>query len=274
MGHRFSERRRYQAGLETMERRDVPAVALAAASPAHILAAAVRADGSGASQPAPTPALGATGAAQLRHPSAHPFSFSIAPDPFKDRPLLNTSDLKVGDILFSTTSADESNLIRKLTNSAYSHAALYIGNGKIIDATSKGVTARELSALTGDATRVGVMRVNGITTAQAFKAYTTAHELVGKGYNYTALGLNAVRKLFDLTNPVSALKRFFLEGYKKGQLPAIGSGYFCSELVIHAYRQANVTVASSRGDSPGGMIDYAMDHSSRFQFVGRLPTGH
>jgi hypothetical protein len=256
MNASLTQRRAFHPTIDTLERREVLSSAnLSLVGMSHIIA--------------PPNAQTSSVAIATRQVAIE--SIRIAPNPFKNLEYLEVSKLKPGDIIISTESAAESWAIRKLTSSAYSHAALYIGKGQIIDATAKRVKVRPLAELMRDASRVGVIRVKNLTDAQQKATLKSAAAKVGRPYNYVALGLNGIAKLFGyVTMPwVSVVA----DSYLKGRLLAIGPGYFCSELVIRSFRSAGVSIAPTNGDTPGGIIDYALDNRNRFDFIGRLRAG-
>ncbi|QTB81923.1 hypothetical protein J3L14_28305 [Burkholderia pseudomallei] len=60
---------------------------------------------------------------------------------------IDTSKLKKGDIILSTSTAPESLLIRTAIRSDISHAMLYVANGSVMDSTSEGVQARNIQKI-------------------------------------------------------------------------------------------------------------------------------
>jgi cell wall-associated NlpC family hydrolase len=190
-------------------------------------------------------------------------------DPFLRTAEIDQSSLRPGDILVSTEKGFVSNAIRTSTFSAYSHASIYVGDGKIIDATGDGVQRRNLSALTKPAARVGVIRVDSLTSSQQDQVVATARKLVGKSYNYFGLIFGGVVEL----TPIYRAYRTVTGKPLKVSGSTLGFGYFCSELVIKSYKSAGITIAPDAGDTPGGIINYALEHGQQFQLIGRLPVG-
>lgn len=60
---------------------------------------------------------------------------------------IDTSKLKKGDIILSTSTEGTSRLIRAVTRSDISHAMLYVANGSVMDSTSEGVQARNIEKM-------------------------------------------------------------------------------------------------------------------------------
>lgn len=190
-------------------------------------------------------------------------------DPFAQLSVIREADLRPGDVLVSTERALLSVGIRTMTGSPYSHASIYVGHGQIVDATKPGVTLRNLSDLTGSATRVGVIRAVGLTKAQQEKIVDTALEARGQSYNVTGL-INGIRSEAD---PFYQLYRRLKGGGRYGLAGQVGVGLFCSELVIATYKEIGITIAPEAGDSPGTIVKYVAERPQQFQLVGRLPVG-
>jgi|GEM_PF-1365659 len=253
------KRRAYRPQVEGFEKRDVPTTGLTGS-----LGIAARQD------LAPAPLAFPLHRQKLQAKLAIDVSAaSSTADPFMGLTLLDRTALKPGDILVSTEDARISSAIRTSTFSAYSHAALYVGDGKIIDATKLGVRKRSLSDLTDPALRVGVIRVTGVSSIQNTQVLRTAQRLVGKSYNYFGLIFGG---LVELT-PIYRTYRAVTGEPLKVSGSTLGPGYFCSELVIKAYKSAGLSIAPDSGDTPAGIINYAIQHPQRFQLIGRLVAG-
>ncbi len=254
--------------LLPLETRDLAAVAAMSATLSHATASAVAPEA--VRVPLAGPIHFVATPAHATFSSIHSDAFRFFADPFRSGPVLATSDLKPGDILLSTERGGLSSAIRYATLSDYSHAALYLGNGKIIDATGTGVKVRNLSALAGPAERVGVIRVKSLSSRQADQIVRAATRLKGKWYNFAGL---VTSNLDGLTYPVR--KSFHAITGKRLTVSAasLTPGYYCSELVIHAFKAAGITIAPREGATPGGVLDFVMDDPSRFAILGKLPVG-
>jgi len=159
---------------------------------------------------------------------------------------METSSLQKADILLSTGEATESTAIRLLSASRFSHAALYSGDGKIIEAVGEGVVDPSLATAISDDTLVAVYRRRGMSSALSNAVIRYAQRQLGKSYDYTgALGAGAtsvpgaaaVAVMPIGTGPIALASdianRLFPE-----------SSFFCSELVAMAYKNANVPITS------------------------------
>lgn len=95
--------------------------------------------------------LDAYRAAQPRHDGHLDFE----PSQVKTTHLMATTEvsyliidkLKAGDIIFSTTDAKESKTIKKVSDSAYSHVSVYLGDGIILESNDNGIWPRRIGAL-------------------------------------------------------------------------------------------------------------------------------
>ena len=247
-----AKRRKYRPSLETFEKRDVPTLGLGGSvMEAHL-------------------SLLRIGQGGLIPISQSPAEVAArGGDPFARLSLVSRASLKPGDVLVSTEDATISTVIRALSGSPYSHAALYIGDGKIIDATGPGVKTRNLSDLAEPATRVGVIRAVGLSAAQERQIVETAKSLVGRKYNTTGLVTGVIAEF----SPAYQLYRRFWGSGRYGMAGLVGGGYFCSELVIKAYKSAGVTLSPESADSPSTIVKYTAERPLEFQLVGRLPVG-
>lgn len=247
-----ARRRQYRPSLEAFEKRDVPTLGLTGGAMGAQLF---------------LPRLGQGG---LVHIPRSPAEIAArGGDPFAGLPLVSRAALKPGDVLVSTEDGGISSLIRAATGSPYSHAALYIGGGKIIDATSPGVTTRSLADLAEPAARVSVIRAVGLSAAQEQQIVETAKSLLGKKYNTTGLVTGVISEF----SPAYQIYRRFWGSGRYGMAGLVGRGYFCSELVIKAYKSAGVKISPESADSPSTIVKYTAERPLEFQLVGRLPVG-
>src|SRR5262249_3349688 len=73
------------------------------------------------------------GRARARPAGARRGPASPAPLTNSPRTYVGLKDLRKGDIPLNTTAALASDFIKEFSNSNYNHAAIYIGNGKVVD---------------------------------------------------------------------------------------------------------------------------------------------
>lgn len=188
--------------------------------------------------------------------------------------MLSQNDLSTADILLSTGTSGTSRAIRGMSGSRYSHAALYIGNGEIIEAIGEGVVRQDLSRAMSDDTLVSVYRRLRMSPAQASMVVRYATSQIGKPYDETgALGGGAT----------STGRGGMLTVFVTAIVPLIGYGlviadaynrinpeasFYCSELVALAFDHANVSLGSGAASTTPGDISSAPSHV--LNFIGHL----
>jgi cell wall-associated NlpC family hydrolase len=179
--------------------------------------------------------------------------------------------MQTADIIVSTGTGAASGVIRAGTVSSFSHAALYAGNGEIIEAIGEGVVKQSLSDALRDDVLAVVYRRKGLSSAEAEMVVRYASQQVGKSYDYTGVVGSSV------LTPGGFVGRmlFFPLGVIQGVSAAANmlspeSSFFCSELVLRAFEQADAPITfkpatlSNPSDIPG---------SHHMQYVGHLKGG-
>ena len=112
------------------------------------------------------------------------------PDPLKAShgQYVSPSQLRPGDILLVDAAGVKAVGIGGSTGSTYSHAALYIGNGQMIEAISNG-GVRQISVQDfckdHAIRRIMVVRMPNPSQAEETKLVAFAQQQIGKRYNYT-----------------------------------------------------------------------------------------
>jgi len=86
-----------------------------------------------------------------------------------------------GDYILARTNGEFSTI---MIPGFYKHAAIYIGDGKIIDATSVGVTERYLADLMMDTDNVAIMRVPNLTKDQQSLIVSYCKYSIGTPYDF------------------------------------------------------------------------------------------
>ena len=188
-------------------------------------------------------------------------------------PFLSVDELKPGDIILRCSSALSSQMTELMIWSRYTHSALYIGNGMIIDSTWKhGVKTRSLADLLDESNRVGVLRIQGLTSDQADMVVSAAQSKESAEYNFENVKLLGEQKLDALTN-ISRQSLGDMIGIlgRAEYLPldATDNGkYACSELIVFAFKAVNITFSHANGFTPGDMI--RLSQAGLISEVGRL----
>ncbi|MGY6217832.1 YiiX/YebB-like N1pC/P60 family cysteine hydrolase [Methylolobus aquaticus] len=194
-------------------------------------------------------------------------------DPFASLPFLPESELKPGDIILRCSTALSSQMTELMIWSRYTHSALYLGNGMIIDATwQHGVKTRSLADFLQESNRVGVLRLQGLTSDQANQVISAAESKESSAYNFEAVRVLGVQKLDAFTHISPKYLSNIIGVLNRAEyLPqdVTGSGqYACSELISSAFKAINITLSQASGFTPGDMI--RLSQAGFLSEVGRL----
>jgi hypothetical protein len=194
-------------------------------------------------------------------------------DPFSSLQFLAVNELKPGDILVRCSLALASQMTEVMIWSRYTHSALYIGDGMVIDSTWEGgVKIRSLADLLDESSRVGVLRLPGLTSDQADQVIEAAKSKVASEYNFEGVKMLGVQKLDALTG-MSQQSLGNIVGVlgKAEHLPAGATDngkYACSELIVSAFKAINIPLSQASGFTPGDMI--RLSQAGFLSAAGRL----
>ncbi len=197
--------------------------------------------------------------------------------------MVQESDLRIGDILLTATDGAASLGIRAATLSPVSHAALYMGNGQIIEAVGKGVQQRSMTQFLQEEASIVAFRHPKITPTSAEGVKSFALSQLGKSYNHVGILLHAPfaieRRICELPLVPGLIREACLRGIAQIQLGAMRSdSFFCSQLVVAAYAAAQVPIvdADPRFVSPGDLLHMregdvaSLTPKERLVYVGHL----
>lgn len=170
--------------------------------------------------------------------------------PQKDEAALAQDTLEPGDIILTSAPTLRSVGIRLFTLSSVSHAALYIGDGRIVEALGSGVRERPLEELLREENVALVLRYPGLTRDEQLEMLDYARQKTGARFNYFGATLHVP---FSLTRRICELP--LLPGtIRDACLRSMGvfsyaaateSQLFCSQLVMQAYQRAGVQVTDA-----------------------------
>lgn len=104
---------------------------------------------------------------------------------------IQPSDLRAGDILFSSEGSIRSLGIRVFSNAAVSHSFIYLGDGKIAEAVGSGTRIRALSEALQETNLTVTFRRPDLTAADIQAIIAFAEEKNGSGYNHLGIALQA-----------------------------------------------------------------------------------
>jgi len=169
--------------------------------------------------------------------------------------MITIGQLKKGDIILSTTSDAVSKVVNFSTNSKFSHARLYAGNFKIIEAVDPIVRDENIfKVMEGDLYTV-VYRMVELTEHQKSNILSYAFKQKGKEYDMSgAIGSSgagiAVAGIFPtLSNLIDS-----------------ESDFYCSELVAFSYKSAGVKLETfSSQTTPKDLAQ-----NKKLEYVGHL----
>ncbi len=184
--------------------------------------------------------------------------------------------LEIGDVILSTTDAYISDAIRSVTGSPVSHAAIYVGDDRIVEAVGGGVEAKTLDEALADDSLAVAVRLSGLTAGERDRIKGFALSKVGQSYDGIALIRQA---LFRLDDAVWCSWRTGQDREDCRQWAGrvnLGSGsndaFFCSELVIAAYAAAGRPLTSTPPSwtAPGDLAELMLNQ--QLGYVGHLKT--
>lgn len=200
---------------------------------------------------------------------------------------ISGQDLRAGDIILSATHGFSSLGIRAVTLSPVSHAALYLGDDRIIEAVGTGVRIRSTAEFIADEATIVAFRHPGMTDEHAAAMRSFAQMQDGKKYNTTGIVLQAPftlqRKYCELPLVPGAVRDACIRGIAAVQLGAARNDrFFCSQLVLETYRAADLplTDASALLISPADLLHMregdvpSVQIKQALQYVGHLKGGN
>ena len=223
-----------------------------------------------------TDAGDATSARQLLRFQNH----DIAPP--GDHARLSEKELRPGDILLSAGKGVVAASVQLVTLAPVSHAALYVGEGVVVEAVRPEVHVRRIEDVVAEERLVLVLRHPDLTPEQAKAVSDYALQKTGTGFNFLGVTLHVPlalsRRACELPLVPSPIRDACIRSFGVIQYAAAGERLFCSQLVLEAYRQAElpITAAGPRLISPADILHMREGDVSSvkvhkpLQFVGHL----
>lgn len=154
------------------------------------------------------------------------------------RQYVGLKDLRKGDILLNTTKGLTSESIQFFSGSKFNHAAVYVGDGMVVEAVGGGVRLLHLKEFLQDdhIVRTMVVRNEYLDDSQRDSIGSFAISKVGKPYNFVGLAPQLLKE-----------KSMNLDQFHR-------DNYFCSQLVAAAYRSGDARIHHYSIDlSPGDL---------------------
>lgn len=163
---------------------------------------------------------------------------------------LTLDRLQPGDIILTSASTLRSAGIRLMTWSSVSHAALYIGEGRIVEALGSGVQVRSLDELLLEESIAVVLRYPGLRPDQQVQITGYALEKAGARFNFVGVTFqvpfSVVRRACELPLLPGAVRDACVRSVGAlSYLAASETQVFCSQLVMQAYQHAGVQVTDA-----------------------------
>ena len=176
------------------------------------------------------------------------------------------SALQPADIIVSAGIGAVSTAIRYGTASDVSHAALYIGDGEVIEAIGPGVMERPLNKSLDDHSLAVAYRARGMTPSAAAMIVHFAEKWKRKKYDTAGAAAAGARNPFVCVvvmgiAPCAAARAGKFKSSDK---------FYCSQLVLEAYRRAGVSFITQDPNTsqPEDMVTaYSKD---KLLYVGHL----
>jgi len=138
--------------------------------------------------------------------------------------------MRTGDIIFFKSDTFISKLIIKLTNSPYSHVALYIGNNEVIEA-DRFIKVRKRTL--GAKEIIFVKETSSLLSEQQkINLVSVASSYIGRDYDYKKILVWLIRLLFR----------------RETRLVDDANGLICSELIDRAFADIGVDLVPERED--------------------------
>lgn len=181
--------------------------------------------------------------------------------PRGDPVLARPEDLRPGDIILTSGPGLTAASIQLMTLAPVNHAAIYIGDGQVVEAVLSGVRVRSLQELLAREVAVLALRYPELSAEQVrdIRAYALRH--VGASYNVIGLllhmPLSIQRAACDLSLTPLGAGDACIRTVGGIQYLNLGKDQFlCSQFVLQAYRDANVvlTDADPRIVSPADIL--------------------
>ena len=217
---------------------------------------------------------------KINRQQAHAASFSndIPLSPNTGGRSIGQDLLETGDIILSTTpDAKISGTIRAITRSPISHAAIYIGEGKVVEAIESGILERTLETAMADDTVTVAFRHHQMTPEKAKKINAFLTEKLEAETKFDQFAM--VRNLpIQIITSICALLDNDLKDSCRNFAGKVFLGtetnneFYCSELVFAAFDQAGLKLANTEPQwtSPEDLVQ--LNYNGTLRYIGHLKT--
>lgn len=205
-------------------------------------------------------------------------AFQASPEPIPLEPAggggmsIGESALEVGDIIVSTTEERVSEIIRGVSGSKVSHAALYVGDGLLVEAVASGVRLKTLVDALQDDLYAVALRHPDVSEYQGQLIRDFAGQQVDLNYDFRGIAMHALYRVSaSVCDELEGAARTLCD--KARWQVAFGNDdadrWYCSELVFSAYEAAGVPLGTKPAAStPGSLLQL----DPPLEYVGHLKT--
>lgn len=180
------------------------------------------------------------------------------------------SALQPGDILVSTTRDRVSGLIRGVTDSQVSHAAIVLKNGQVAESLGSGVGVKSITeALSDDVLAVALRPIPNLTSTQVDQLDAWVRTQTGVPYNFVGVGGQGLFRLTAGACDHLGVARGACEAARQRVVlsTAGDNSWFCSELVFAAFQRIGHVLGSQPAASQAPS-DIATLMGGRLAYVG------
>ena len=180
---------------------------------------------------------------------------------------IDSAALESADIIVATTEAASSHFIRYSTLSDVSHALLYAGSGRVIEAVGEGVRDTSLGEAVKDDILAVAYRHKQMTPAAAQKIIQFARKQVGKSYDYAGAAAAGLHNNTGLCVVLLGVIGCPIARAVKWEQP---DRFFCSELVLAAYKAAGLSVVNGNPSNAAPDDIVSAYSAGILRYVGHL----
>lgn len=202
-------------------------------------------------------------------------STDIPLDPGVGGRSVGLSALDPGDIILSTTDSPISETIRTATGSEVSHAAIYVGDGRIVEAIEGGVILRSLDTAIEDDTLAVAYRHRDMTPVKGMQVVAFLEDHARKRTPFDNWGLIQVapgQLARAICNVLSGDARAACVKYASRLRVGTNNdgAFFCSELVLEALKSAGLALSDVEPSWASTHQILELNHNGLLDYVGHL----
>lgn len=186
---------------------------------------------------------------------------SLSLTPKNGGQLITQEILKPGDILLTADNGYQSVGVRVMTVAPVSHAALYIGDGRIVEAVGTGVREITVDYAVNHDSVIAVFRHPELREAHYPPLTSFVLDKVGRSYNYLGIVLQAPfsiqRRMCEMPFLTAEARDFCLKRMASLQMGTFDDNtFFCSQLILEAFNHVGVPITSAhpRWISPADLM--------------------